>query len=293
MLGKEAGLFCASGTMANQVAIMTHTRPGNEVIVGKPSHIVDHEVGASAILSSVTLVTIDAPTGFLTPERIEAEIRGPDIHHPETGLICLESAHSSGAVQSLESMQAVRKIADRHGLPLYLDGARIFNAAHALGVDAKVVAECADSVMFCLSKGLAAPIGSVLCGPHDFIERARKNRKILGGGMRQVGLLGAAGLYALEHNVERLAEDHARARRLAEALRAIPRVSVQEERLDIDMVWFRLDTDRPDDEIVQALREREVVVYPSMAGEWRLVAHKDIDDEDLDFAIGHLSAVLG
>jgi len=293
LLGTEAGLFVASGTMANQVALMTHTTHGDEVIVGRPCHIQEHEVGAAAVLSGVTLVTVDAPTGVLDPAAVAAAIRVEDIHHPETGLVCLECAHGTGAVQPLASLQAVAAVAREHGLPVHLDGARIFNAALALGCDPREIAGVADSTMFCLSKGLGAPVGSVLCGPAGFVSRARKKRKMLGGGMRQAGFLAAAGLYALEHNVARLAEDHARARRLADALRSLPGLAIFDERLDIDMVWFTLDTDRPDQEIVDALRERDVIVYPSLGGEWRLVVHKDVNDADLDCAIEQLLVVLG
>jgi len=293
MLGKESGLFVASGTMGNQVALMTHTRPGDEVIVGKPCHILEHEVGAAAVLSSVTLVCVDAQHGVLDPAAIEAEIRVEDLHHPETGLLCLECAHGTGAVQPLASLRAASAVARKHGLPVHLDGARIFNAALVLGCEPRAIADVADSVMFCLSKGLGAPVGSVLVGEQDWIRRARKKRKMLGGGMRQAGYLAAAGLYALEHNIERLAEDHARTQKMADALRDVPGLSVFAERLDIDMVWFTLRTERPDSEIVDALREREVLVYPALGGEWRLVVHKDMDDGDLDYAIAQLKAVLG
>ncbi|MFH1498955.1 MAG: GntG family PLP-dependent aldolase [Verrucomicrobiota bacterium] len=271
---------------------MTHTRHGNEVICGRPCHIQEHEVGAAAVLSGVTLVTVDAPTGVIDPYEVELLVREDDIHHPATGLICLECAHGTGAVQPFESLFNIRELARRLGLPVHLDGARIFNAAAVLDIDPATIADCADSVMFCLSKGLGAPVGSVLVGPAEWISRARKKRKMLGGGMRQAGYIAAAGLYALQHNVERLADDHVRARKLAEALRDVPGLNLFEERLDVDMVWFTLDTTRPDRQIVDALRERKVIVYPSLGGEWRLVAHKDVDDEDLDYAIAQLKAVL-
>ncbi len=292
LLGKEAALFVPSGTMGNQLAIFTHTVRGNEVICGKPCHIQEHEVGAAAILSGVTLVPIPAPTGRLDPDQVAAEIRSPDIHHPETGLICLECAHSSGAVQTIEELQAVAQVAREAHIPVHMDGARIFNAALALGQDVARIAAVADSVMFCLSKGLGAPVGSLLCGTEEFVAKARKGRKIFGGGMRQVGILAAAGLYALDHNVERLAEDHERARRLAEKLSDLPGLHVFEDRLDINMVWFTLDSSMRDEEIVTELAQRGLFVYPPMHGEWRLVTHLDIDDEDIDRAAAAFRAVL-
>ena len=293
LMGKEAGLFVPSGTMGNQVAIWTHTRRGNEVICGLPCHVQEHEVGAAAVISGVTLVTVDAPTGRMDPAEIEAVIRGEDVHFPETGLLCLECAHGSGAVQSFEELQAMRAVAVKHGLPVHLDGARIFNAALALNVPAADIATLGESVMFCLSKGLGAPIGSMLCGTSAFVARSRKGRKLLGGGMRQVGLLGGAGLYALEHNLDRLEEDHRRAERLAAALKEIPGVRVFDDRRDINMVWFTLDHPKPEDHIVSELAKRNVRILPSLGqGQWRMVTHLDIDDEALDHAIEQIRAVI-
>ncbi len=293
LVGQEAGLFVASGTMGNQVAIMTHTKRGDEVVLGLPCHIQEHEVGAAAVLSGVTLAPIRAPTGVLPPEEVDRAIRTEDIHHPETGLLCLECAHSSGAVQPLESLRAAMDAAHRRGVPVHMDGARIFNAALALGCSAAEVARGADSVMFCLSKGLGAPVGSLLCGSRGFVARARRSRKILGGGMRQVGLLGAAGLWALEHNVDRLAEDHGRAARLAEALREIKGVTVCEERRDINMVWFAHQSDADPLRLVEAMARRRVAIFRPLGGLWRLVTHLDVDDEGLEHAIDCLGEVFG
>jgi threonine aldolase len=293
LVGQQAGLFMASGTMGNQVALMTHTRRGNEVLVGRPCHIQEHEVGAAAVLSGVTLAPIDAPTGLVQPDDVARAIRTEDVHHPETGLLCLECAHSSGAVQPLDSLRTAMDVAREHGVPVHLDGARIFNAAHVLVVTAAEVAQGADSVMFCLSKGLGAPIGSLLCGSRAFIARARRSRKSLGGGMRQVGLLGAAGLHALEHHVARLVEDHARAERLAAALAEVPSISIYEDRRHINMVWFRHDWDGDPLRLVHAMLERQVNIFRPLGGEWRLVTHLDIDDEALDYAIVRLRDVFG
>ena len=216
-----------------------------------------------------------------------------DVHHPETGLLCLESAHSSGAVQPLDNLRAVIDVAHQHQVPVHLDGARIFNAAEALGITAAEVAQGADSVMYCLSKGLGAPIGSLLCGSRELIARARRNRKSLGGGMRQVGFLGAAGLHALEHHVARLAEDHARADRLAAALSEVDSITICEDRLQINMVWFKHEFDGDPLRLVDKMRECQVKIFRPLGGEWRLVTHLDVDDEALDYAIEQLRDVFG
>jgi len=194
MTGKEAAIFVPSGTFGNQLALFTWCPRGSEVILGEQCHIVQHEAGAASVIAGVQTRTIFAPNGILPVDEIEARIRGDDIHYPSTTLICLENAHSSGRVISLDSMKEVAALAKRYGLPIHLDGARLFNAAIALGVRAADIAAHVDSVMFCLSKGLCAPIGSMLAGPRDFIEKARRKRKIMGGGMRQAGILAAAGL---------------------------------------------------------------------------------------------------
>lgn len=293
LLGKEAALLVTSGTQGNQSAVMTHTHRGDEVICGRPCHIQEHEVGAAAVLSGVSLVPIDAPTGRLAPAEIERAIRAEDIHHPETGLLCLECAHSSGAVQPLGVLRDAAAVARTRGIPVHLDGARIFNAAKALGVAPDRIAAVADSVMFCLSKGLGAPVGSLLCGSQAFVARARKARKMLGGGMRQAGILAAAGLYALDHHVDRLAEDHARARRLAEALRRLEGVEVDGACLDINMVWFTAPRVVDPEVVVKSLAARDVLVLEPAGGRWRLVVHLDVDDSALEHAIGALAEVLG
>ncbi|HBD65179.1 MAG TPA: threonine aldolase, partial [Clostridiales bacterium] len=221
-VGKEAALFVPSGTFGNQLAILTHTRRGQEIIVGVNNHIVLHEVGASAVIAGVQLRTLETKNGTMNPADVENAIRVDDIHEPETGLICVEEAHGCGAVVPLSALNEIKKIGEKHGIPVHMDGARIFNAAVSLGVDVKEVAACCDTLMFCLSKGLAAPAGSMVAGSKAFIDRARKYRKLMGGGMRQVGLLAAAGIIALEKMTERLGEDHENAKYMAERLSEIP-----------------------------------------------------------------------
>ena len=195
---KEAALFVPSGVFGNQLALFTHCPRGSEVILDDQCHIVQHESGAASIIAGVQLRTIDAQGSILLPEAIEPRVRiGDDIHEPTTSLICLENAHSNGKVFSVEQMEQVRRCANRHHIPIHLDGARLFNAAVSLGIEAKELTQHVDSVMFCLSKGLCAPVGSILAGSRKFIDQARRNRKIMGGGLRQAGILAAAGLIAL------------------------------------------------------------------------------------------------
>lgn len=220
MTGKEAGLFVASGTMGNQVAVMTHTQRGDEVICEAESHIFFYEVAGLAVLSGVQARTLPSVKGILSAGTIEAAIRPQDIHQPKSALICLENTHNraGGTCYPIETLAEIRKVADRHNVPVHIDGARLFNAAVAQGVKVDRITQYADSVQFCLSKGLCAPVGTLIVGTADFIARARRYRKMLGGGMRQAGILAAAGIIGLQEMVERLAEDHENARQLAEAL---------------------------------------------------------------------------
>ncbi|MGJ8455750.1 low-specificity L-threonine aldolase [Pseudothermotoga sp. U03pept] len=280
MVGKQAALFVPSGTFGNQLAIFTHTLRGDEVIVPSSNHIFVHEVGAPAVISNVQLHIIDDSYGMPSIEKIEKAIRDQDIHSPRTGLICMENAHSSGKVVPLEYLKKVKSLADQHRIPVHLDGARIFNAAIALKVDAKEISATADSVMFCLSKGLAAPVGSILAGTKEFIERARKGRKLMGGGMRQVGILAAAGIVALTEMIDRLLEDHENAKLLAKLLSEIPHVKIFEDQLDINMVFFTFDL-IPPEIFVKQLLNKGIKINPPFDGVYRFVTHKDISREDV------------
>ncbi len=240
-LGKEAAIFVPSGTFGNQLSILTHTLRGDEVLIPEDNHIVIHEAGASAVIAGVQLRFLPAIRGNIDPEGLEARIREEDLHAPRTGLICVENAHSSGAVVPLENMAEVYAIGHSAGIPVHLDGARLFNAAAALGCGAKDIAQYADSVMFCLSKGLCAPVGSIVAGTAGFIQKGRKNRKIMGGALRQAGVLAAPGIIAMEKMSRRLSEDHRRAKALAAGLSSIQGVCVFSEQLDINMVFFTID----------------------------------------------------
>lgn len=293
-VGKEAAIFVPSGTFGNQLALFTHARRGQEVIIGKNNHIVVHEVGASAVIAGVHLRTLETDNGAMNPKDVEKAIRVDDIHEPETGLICVEEAHGCGAVVPLETLKEIKQIAERHSIPVHMDGARIFNAAASLGVDAKEVAACCDTVMFCLSKGLSAPAGSMVAGSKVFIDRARKNRKLMGGGMRQVGILAAAGIIALEKMTLRLHEDHENAKYMAERLSEIPGVEVIKDRLDIDMVFFKMGEDViPEKVLVEKLYEKNIKINGAEDGEYRLVAHIGVKREDIDYVINCMKELAG
>lgn len=284
MVCKEAALFVPSGTFGNQLALFTWCKRGSEVILGEDCHIIQHEAGAASVIAGVQTRPLPAPTGRLNPQDIAMRIRGKDIHYPPTSLICMENAHSAGTVVPLSTMEEVYSVAQAHRIPVHLDGARLFNAATRLGVAPHVLAKQTDSVMFCLSKGLCAPVGSLLAGPAAFIDQARKNRKIMGGGMRQAGILAAAGLVALRDMTGRLAEDHRRARSLAEGLRAIPGVQVAMDRLDINMVFFTipsLASPAKGQRFIELLREAGILANPPEQGKFRFVTHYWIGDAEV------------
>ncbi len=294
LLGKEDGLLVPSGTFGNQVSVLTHCKRGDEVILSETSHIVQHEVGAVSVLAGANLRTVTPRLSHLSWEEIEPRIRkGENIHFPDTGLIELENALSNGDVQPLDSMKEIKHGAEKQGIPVHLDGARIFNAALSLGVDAAEIAAQADSVMFCLSKGLSAPIGSIVVGPKPFIKAARKSRKIMGGGMRQAGVIAAAGLVALNSMRERLSEDHANARKLAHAFAEHHDVFAVDPRMvKINMVFLRLKTENEEDVLLEELLQPHgVVTYPREGGEYRFVTHYGITEEDIDEVRGVIPRV--
>ncbi len=286
MLGKEAGLFVPTGTMANQIGVKLFTQPGDEIIAEASSHVLTYEAGGIGLISGVQSRSVAARAGVMDADEVESLIRGDDIHLPRTALICVENSHNvaGGTVAPLDALDRLRAVADRHRIPILLDGARLFNAAVALGVGAREIAACADVAWFALSKGLSAPVGSVLCGRRDDVERARRIRKQLGGGMRQVGVLAAAGLVALETGIERLAEDHARAARLAAALHAEPGASVDLESTRTNIVMVHLEA-KDAREIADRLRERGVLAMAMAARRLRFVTHRDVSDDDVDCAI--------
>jgi threonine aldolase len=284
LTGKEAALLVPSGTFGNELALFTWCPRGTEVILGEECHIIAHEAGAAAAIAGVQTRCIPAPEGILVPAEIRGRLRKRDLHAPATSLICLENAHSLGRAVPLAAMDAVQALAGAWGLPVHLDGARIFNAALALGCGVRDIAARADSVMFCLSKGLCAPVGSLLAGPADFIREARLKRKILGGGMRQAGILAAAGIIALTEHPPLLAEDHRRARELARSLAAMPGIALRPAETDINMVFFRFPpAEAPGRaaEITAAFAQRGIRINPPENGVFRLVTHYGIGDREL------------
>lgn len=285
--GKEAALFVPSGTFGNQLALFTHCKRGSEVILGDDCHIVEHEVGAASVIAGVQLRTIPSEKGVLPPEIVEAKIRGTDIHFPETGLICMENAHSNGRVIPLENMDRIYSIASKHNIPVHLDGARLFNAAAHLGVEAPAITAFCDSVMFCLAKGLCAPAGSILAGSRAFVGKARKGRKLMGGGMRQSGILAAAGLVALEKMTSRLVEDHRNAILLGIELSKIPGVKVNMDDIHINMVFFDMkETGVNFDAFMKGLQEKGIKANPPDNGLMRLVTNYWTSSEDVIYTAG-------
>lgn len=294
MLGKEAALFMASGTMGNAVAVMSHIQRGNEVILSDTAHIVAHEVGGAAVLSQAFIRTLHFKDGLFDAEQIRAAIRDrSNIHYPYTGLICVEEPLATGKVVPLERLQQVYKMAKEENIPVHMDGARIFNAATALGVDVKEIAACTDSVMFCLSKGLCAPVGSMLVGSKEYIERARRNRKMLGGGMRQCGFLAAAGLIALKVMTKRLQEDHDNAKYMAQHLQKMPGVTLDMNSVEINMIFFKLDAPKEViDSLPEKMLEAGVKINGIEDGEFRFVTTHDTSREDIDRALDAFEKII-
>ncbi|MEM5787862.1 MAG: low-specificity L-threonine aldolase [Syntrophobacteraceae bacterium] len=288
-MGKEAALFVASGTMGNLVSLLSHCGRGDEVILGDRSHMLMFEQGGSAALGGVHPRAIpNLPDGTMDIENIEAAIRPDDVHHPRTRLIVLENTHNRchGSPLTPAYMRTVREIADRHNIKVHVDGARIFNAAVAQGVDARELAMDADTITFCLSKALAAPVGSVVCGPRDFIARARRARKVVGGGMRQAGVLAAAGIVALDEMVDRLAEDHANARRLGEELSVVPGIAISLEMIRTNIVYVTIEREGLSSaELSAKLRESGVFLLPVGPRQLRAVTQYHVSTEDIDRAV--------
>jgi threonine aldolase len=296
-LGKEAAVFVPSGTMGNLACLLAHCERGDEAIMGHMAHTFLFEAGSSSAVGGIHPHTVpNQPDGTLDLGDIEAAIRDPDNeHHPRTRLICLENTHNrcSGAVLSPDYMAQVRALADRYGLAIHLDGARLFNAAVALGVAPALLARDADSVTFCLSKGLSAPVGSLICGSTDFVRQARRQRKMLGGGMRQAGVLAAAGIVALETMVDRLAEDHANARRLAQGLASLPGLLLDPGQVHTNIVIFALASDAMSaPEFARRLAARGVKVGAIGGQRIRAVTHYGIEPEDIEYALATAEAVL-
>jgi threonine aldolase len=295
-VGKEAALLVVSGTMANLVSVLAHCDRGDGIILGDQSHILLNEGGGSAALGGAYLRVVPTqPDGKLDPAVIEKAIPVPDVHHPRIKLVCLENTHNycGGTVLDAQYTASIADLAHRHGLSLHVDGARIFNAAVALGVPARALAAPADSIMFCLSKGLSCPVGSVICGSTEFINRALRMRKMVGGGMRQAGVLAAAGIVALEQMVDRLQEDHDNARILAQGIAEIPGLKVDLSSVQTNIVFFDFVANRMTvDQFVGGLREQGVWMLALGPSRLRAVAHYGIEKADIEQALQVMRRVL-
>ena len=298
MLGKEAAIFVPSGTMGNLIAMLVHCQRGHEVIVGKQSHIYMNEAGGMSALGGIHPYPVqNQQDGTLALDDILSSIRGEDVHHPVTRLICLENTQNicGGVPLTAEYTRQVGENARQNGLSLHIDGARIFNSAAAQNLPVKELVEPADSVMFCLSKGLAAPIGSMLLGTNQFVQRARHVRKMLGGGMRQVGVVAAAGMISLEKMTKRLGDDHVRAKKLAGGLRKVNGLVVDHNSPYTNMVYLNLSDEVHTNaqQITQKMKDFGVLVDPENSRRFRLVTHYLIDDPAVETTVAGFQKVLG
>ncbi len=290
-LGKEAAIFVTSGTQSNLCALLAHCQRGEEYIAGDLSHIYGHEAGGGAVFGSIQPQTVPMMAdGLPDPAAIESAVKPDDNHFPISRLLCIENT-MDGKVQSIDRMNEAVSVGRRHGLSIHLDGARMWNASVALGVSGAELTAAFDTVSMCLSKGLGAPAGSVLSGPADLIARARRWRKMLGGGMRQSGVLAAAGLHALDHHVDRLADDHERAERLAKGLAEIPAVTVVSQATN--MVWLDIHTDGPTLQYQLLEQDIETLVGEGSPATCRLVCHLDVTDDDIHTTIKAFTGALG
>lgn len=292
IIGKEAALFVPSGTMANQISLRTLCEPGDEVICERGMHIINYEVASAAALSGIMLSPYDGHKGRLTIEQTTQAIRPPDIHHPNTKLIALENTHNraGGAALDIEYIAAIEKVARKHSLEFYLDGARLWNAAIALDEKPSTIAKYFDMVSVCYSKGLGAPVGSAVCGTHKQITKARRIRKMLGGGMRQAGIIASGALYALENNFTRLKNDHLRAKKLAEGLSSIDGITINVEDIQTNIIIF--DVNQPVSEFLSKTADRGLMLVPFGYNQVRAVTHLDIGDEDISAALAIINDVM-
>ncbi|HPD15594.1 MAG TPA: low-specificity L-threonine aldolase [Planctomycetota bacterium] len=295
LYGMEASLFTPSGSMANQVAIKTWTQAGDEMIVDLNAHCYNLESAAIAALSGVQVAPVDGRRGIMTPEQVEARIRPKNVHHGPTALIAIENTHNrgGGSIYPVETVVGIGEVARRHGIRLHLDGARLLNACVEKRVRPTDYTRHCDSATLCFSKGLGCPVGSIVAGPRDFIERARRWRKVFGGGMRQAGILAAAAIYALQHNVERLAEDHANARLLAQGLAEIDTLDLDPGEVETNMVFFDCSrTGMTAAALKHTMAKAGVLMYDTAPHRIRLVTHLDVTREQVLDAVAIFKRVL-
>jgi threonine aldolase len=295
LFGTEAALFVPSGTMGNQVALASITRPGDEVILDRYSHIFNHQVAAASVLSGIQLNPLDGDAGVITAGQIEPHIRPLNIHQPVSKVIAIENTHNraAGSVFPLDEMQRIRSLADAYNMKIHLDGARLANAVVATGISFKEFVASADTVNMCFSKGLGAPVGSIVGGDSEAIERARKKRKQFGGGMRQAGILAAAALYALDHHIERLEVDHKNARRLGAAIANAEGLELVFP-VETNIVIFSVDERHGSTKtFLGSLEKYGILASLSGSSRMRMVTHLDVTAEDIDYVIETLGSVVG
>ena len=295
MLGKESALFTPSGIMSNLIAVLTHTHHGDEILLGSESHIFWYEVGGSSTIGSVIMHTIpNEPDGRIELSVIEKSIRPKNIHFPPTTLLCLENTHNrcGGTVLTPKYTADASRLAHKYGLKVHLDGARIFNAAVALNIPVNEFANNVDSICFCISKNLSAPVGSLLCGSRGFVEKARKWRRMLGGGMRQAGVIAAAGIVALERMIDRLAEDHANAKYLAYGLANVPGITIQPESIQTNIVIFKPPASIPIPEFINQMTQRGVRFSILDSQRVRAITHRMISKNDIDEALSKIDSYI-
>ncbi|MBM4338837.1 MAG: low-specificity L-threonine aldolase [Deltaproteobacteria bacterium] len=296
LLGKEAAIFVPSGTMANQLAIKSHTQPGDEVMIESTSHPYNFEGGGGAVLSAIQFHCLKGVRGILDASQIEDAIRPNDHHFPVSRLVCLENTHNrgGGAIYPMDKIAEISKLAKSKNLLVHLDGARLWNASVATGIGLNDYAQWADSVSVCLSKGLGAPIGSLVVGSKVFIDRVHRFRKMFGGGMRQAGIIASAGLYALDHHLDRLKEDHKNAKRLGVGLKELRGVSIEPKHVETNIVIFDVtETGKTAHQITETMKGLNVLIHPFGKTQIRLVTHLDVNEEEIETALMAFKKVLG
>ncbi len=294
-VGMEKALFVPSGTMGNQIAVMAHTERGDEIILESEAHIYYYEVGGITALAGVQPRLVPGKHGIVNKEDIEKVLRSKNIHYPETKLICLENTHNrgGGTITPLETMEKIKGLGIEKGISVHLDGARVFNASTALQVDVKDIIKHVDSVMFCLSKGLCAPVGSIIAGKADWIEKAKKYRKMLGGGMRQAGILAAAGILSITDMVDRLAEDHENAAKLAKGLSEVNKITIDLSTVQTNIVAFSIEkTDMQAPAFSNQLKKRGILANPIGPERIRMVTHNDVNADDIDSTLDTIKSMV-
>jgi threonine aldolase len=295
VLGKEAALFVASGTMGNQLSIKAQTVPGDEVIIESTAHAMNYEGGAGAVFSGVQFFGIPGNRGVIDATQVEAAIRVEDVHFPVSRLVVIENTHNrgGGSIFPLKTIHEIREVATRRNLRMHMDGARLWNACVAANISPAEYVAPFDSVSVCLSKALGCPVGSMVAGPKDFIRKVHRFRKMMGGGMRQIGFLAAAGIYALDHHIDRLEEDHRKAKKLAQGLATVKNLSIRPDEVATNILYFDTSpAERTAQEVVAACRARGVLLHPTAKTRIRCVTHLDVSFDEIDRALQIIGEVM-